>query len=831
MALVRRRDSAEEEPDTPAGAEMYDFAVVKDLPPEFEELRKRTAELMEEEYWVVDELDDAALQFRLRAAAACSAGGSLRKFRKGGKVDARRCFCKVVGSATGGLLTWQSGRVWKSEAIVRADAELFESCFRGDIETIDRELCFQVILQKRMLFLLASSHDQKQQWVSGINAIVTGRAVVLAVESTMRVADGHSERSERSHRRGSWEENSGRSGRSSQEDPAKRSGSLGSPRGGSGSDGGGGGGGGKRSSGFFGKAGSLLERVTSRGSFGAGRSSKRGSTLSALPNFKATDEGPTGMPSRPSMLVSQPWQPPTTVDGGGGGGVSTVVQDPLTGATMYLNGGTNEATLMQSTRSLRSVRASSVYRRSSFSTSVALAERSAAMSTTAGDGGSSDSGEAAGAGAGAGGRGPASPMERVAAASTPRWGSGRLMLGGGDHAGAAAPGAAPGAAAAGGAAPITANESTLLPSPPSILKTPSELLPPPMLRAASKNRVSFRESSQANMTFDSQASLACASSESLPRPPLLHGRSSLAETSEISAAFSQAETIEDAYEIADKLAEQSRERRQQLDEQWREAEEMRRSAEVDSVKRAEEAKAQNFRLRLSLAAAAPAAAAAAAAPAAAAAAMPAAATAAAVTAPAAAPAVAAPGTAPSGQEEDEEDDDDDDDDDGLDDGADEASAVTARTPEEAAAAARVAAAKAAAEKAQKLSAEAAAAAERLSQIKALAGAPSPAFVAFKLGQEEAEAAKQREAEATGCVQLALLTQDVPTVRAALLKFGPVLRNGSQCARRDLAAAESYLEQLATPRGAGAARSSTKGGAAQPSVRSELPFGEAVSGRI
>ena len=194
----------------------------------------------------------------------------------------------------------------------------------------------------------------------------------------------------------------------------------------------------------------------------------------------------------------------------------------------------------------------------------------------------------------------------------------------------------------------------------------------------------------------------------------------------------------------------------------------------------------------------------------------------------AAPAAGAPAPAPS-----EEDDEDDEEDAGLDDAADEPSAVTAPTPEEAAAAAKVAAAKAAAEKAQQLSAEAEAAAERLDQIKALANAPSPAFVAFKKGEEEAGAAKQREAEATGCVQLALLTQDVPTVRAALLRFGPALRSGSQCAKRDLAAAESYLEQLATPRGEGPRRGSTKGGGgtALPAVRSELPFGEAQSGKI
>ena len=157
-----------------------DSMVMADLPPEFVELRQKTAALQEEEYWVVDDLGDSALQYRMQAAATVAEGAQLRKYRKGGKVEPRKCYVKVVGVTGGAMLMWISGRQRKTEPIVRADAELFESCFRGDCETIERDLCFQVILQKRMLFFCARSEAERGQWVSGINAVVTGAAVVLA---------------------------------------------------------------------------------------------------------------------------------------------------------------------------------------------------------------------------------------------------------------------------------------------------------------------------------------------------------------------------------------------------------------------------------------------------------------------------------------------------------------------------------------------------------------------------------------------------------------------------------------------------------------------------
>ena len=148
------------------------------LPKEFEELRQRTLALQEEEYWVAHSLQDEALEFRLQAVAFVSHGAFLHKFRKSGREKPHRRFVKVTGGEGLCILHWEK----KSAAVVRADAEVYESCFQG-VDLLDEGTCFQVILEKRMLFFQAESPEELQLWVSGVNAIVTGEAVILAEEA------------------------------------------------------------------------------------------------------------------------------------------------------------------------------------------------------------------------------------------------------------------------------------------------------------------------------------------------------------------------------------------------------------------------------------------------------------------------------------------------------------------------------------------------------------------------------------------------------------------------------------------------------------------------
>ena len=152
------------------------------LPAEFVTLRGQSAALQAEEFWPVDELSDEMLQLQLQAAADAVEGVQLRKYRKSGKVEPRRCHVRVQQSGDETLLFWQSGggnKPWKSERVLRADAEVFETCFRGDANAITDSCVLQVILEKRMLFFSAAGAEQREVVVGGINALVTGRVVVL----------------------------------------------------------------------------------------------------------------------------------------------------------------------------------------------------------------------------------------------------------------------------------------------------------------------------------------------------------------------------------------------------------------------------------------------------------------------------------------------------------------------------------------------------------------------------------------------------------------------------------------------------------------------------
>ena len=98
----------------------------------------------------------------MRAAAVVSRGGQLSKWRKAGREKPHRRFVRVAcgASSTSGrrlqvVLHWDK----KAEEVVRADEEVYDKCFQGDAPT-NAPGAFQVILTKRMLFLVAESVEE-----------------------------------------------------------------------------------------------------------------------------------------------------------------------------------------------------------------------------------------------------------------------------------------------------------------------------------------------------------------------------------------------------------------------------------------------------------------------------------------------------------------------------------------------------------------------------------------------------------------------------------------------------------------------------------------------
>ena len=132
------------------------------LPPRFEELWRHCAVLCEDNYWVAASLGDEELEQKMRAAAFVLRGSMLQKFRKSGRERPHLRYVRAEYGAPSSmvngnrqvLLHWDK----KSAVLVRADDEVYQSCFQGD-GTPDAPGCFQVILDKRMLFLVAESPD------------------------------------------------------------------------------------------------------------------------------------------------------------------------------------------------------------------------------------------------------------------------------------------------------------------------------------------------------------------------------------------------------------------------------------------------------------------------------------------------------------------------------------------------------------------------------------------------------------------------------------------------------------------------------------------------
>jgi len=117
----------------------------------------------------------AALDFRVRAAMHVVKGSSLTKFIMGRSKRHKRMF-RVLGSS--GTLTWGS----HAGVILRAEHTPFPGERDGfsrlqrehKLEDEEKCRCFQVVLHERDLFLMAPSLEEKQMWVAGINALLSG---------------------------------------------------------------------------------------------------------------------------------------------------------------------------------------------------------------------------------------------------------------------------------------------------------------------------------------------------------------------------------------------------------------------------------------------------------------------------------------------------------------------------------------------------------------------------------------------------------------------------------------------------------------------------------
>ena len=157
------------------------------LPPDFVNLRTRLGPVLgADEYWAVGALENEELEYYLQAAAFVAHGSQLLKYRKGGREKPHPRFVKVLptGGGSGVELLWERKRA----RMVRADAEVYESCFQG--APPDKECGFQVILDKRMLFFVAGNSMWRDFWVSGINALVSGEVKLLAAEMMPIKAEG-----------------------------------------------------------------------------------------------------------------------------------------------------------------------------------------------------------------------------------------------------------------------------------------------------------------------------------------------------------------------------------------------------------------------------------------------------------------------------------------------------------------------------------------------------------------------------------------------------------------------------------------------------------------
>ena len=123
----------------------------------------------------MSDTERAAMDARLRAAAFVVSGGWLIKFVAGKRLRHSR-FVRMLGSS--GTIVWgtQSGRVEHADPTPRPDLKDGAARLQKEQRLTDEELrrCFQVVLDNRTLLMMAASVDDKQMWVAGINAVLSG---------------------------------------------------------------------------------------------------------------------------------------------------------------------------------------------------------------------------------------------------------------------------------------------------------------------------------------------------------------------------------------------------------------------------------------------------------------------------------------------------------------------------------------------------------------------------------------------------------------------------------------------------------------------------------
>lgn len=111
------------------------------------------------------------LGFRLRAATFVVAGAWCTKLTLSPSVAVRqRRFLKLL--STSGTVTWGSRHQGK---LLRADSSCAQHVLlRHNLSDAERECCLQLVLQHRTLLLLAPTVEERNLWVDGCNALLSG---------------------------------------------------------------------------------------------------------------------------------------------------------------------------------------------------------------------------------------------------------------------------------------------------------------------------------------------------------------------------------------------------------------------------------------------------------------------------------------------------------------------------------------------------------------------------------------------------------------------------------------------------------------------------------
>jgi len=108
---------------------------------------------------------------RIHAAGVVVKGGNMIKFVLGRRKQHNRFF-KVQGTGMQARLVWTGGhrgRLLKAQATTPTGLQREQR-----LEDEELQRCFTVVLEGKVLALMAESREEKQQWVDGLNAIAEG---------------------------------------------------------------------------------------------------------------------------------------------------------------------------------------------------------------------------------------------------------------------------------------------------------------------------------------------------------------------------------------------------------------------------------------------------------------------------------------------------------------------------------------------------------------------------------------------------------------------------------------------------------------------------------